>query len=149
MSLGLWEIWDRHHCEGSTALCEQLSMLSRPCSTTRWWQSLEDSDPLFKWSICQSYCWVDNSRQSGRILFFILVNIAYSCLDYQCDWTSKTLSDFLMLREDLKGSDIPHRTVLTEHIMKMFNVHLAILQDDMKVSHHTLVHQTVHNLAIV
>ena len=95
MSLNLWEIWDRHHCEGSTALCEQLSMLSRPCSTTRWWQSLEDSDPLFKWSICQSYCWVDNSRQSGRILFFILVNIAYSCLGYQCDWTSKTLSNFL------------------------------------------------------
>jgi hypothetical protein len=38
-----------------------------------------------------------------------------------------------MLREDLKNSDIPHRTALTERIMKMLNVHLAALQEDMKV----------------
>jgi hypothetical protein len=38
-----------------------------------------------------------------------------------------------MLREDLKNSDIPHRTALTEHIMKMLDVHLVALQEDMKV----------------
>ncbi|KIM34692.1 hypothetical protein M413DRAFT_75729, partial [Hebeloma cylindrosporum] len=39
---------------------------------------------------------------------------------------------FLMLREDLKDSDIPHRTTIRKRIMEVWDEHLDTLQDQMK-----------------
>ena len=41
-----------------------------------------------------------------------------------------------MLREDLKDSDIPHRTSLREKILGAWNDHLDKLQEDMAVRIH-------------
>ena len=39
-----------------------------------------------------------------------------------------------MLREELKDSDIPHRTTIRKRIMEIWDEHLDILQDQMKVN---------------
>ena len=39
-----------------------------------------------------------------------------------------------MLREDLKNSDIPHRTTIRKQIMEIWDEHLDMLQDQMKVN---------------
>jgi uncharacterized Rmd1/YagE family protein len=43
---------------------------------------------------------------------------------------------FLMLREELKDSDIPHRTNLRERILDVWNDHLDKLQEEMAVRSH-------------
>ena len=43
---------------------------------------------------------------------------------------------FLMLREELKDSDIPHHTNLHEQILNAWNDHLDKLQEDMAVHSH-------------
>ena len=41
---------------------------------------------------------------------------------------------FLMLREELKDSDIPHHTKIQKQIMEVWDEHLDVLQDQMKVN---------------
>jgi len=41
---------------------------------------------------------------------------------------------FLMLQEDLKNSDIPHRTTIRKQIMEIWDEHLDALQDQMMVN---------------
>lgn len=41
-----------------------------------------------------------------------------------------------MLREELKDSDIPHRTNLRERILDVWNDHLDKLQEEMAVRSH-------------
>jgi len=41
---------------------------------------------------------------------------------------------FLMLREELKDSDIPHRTTIRKRIMEVWDEHLDMLQDQMMVN---------------
>ncbi len=40
---------------------------------------------------------------------------------------------FLILRNELKESDIPGRTSIRDHIMDMYSQHLKKLTEDMKV----------------
>lgn len=40
---------------------------------------------------------------------------------------------FLMLREDLKDSDIPHRTTIRQRIMEIWEEHLGTLSEEMQV----------------
>ena len=39
-----------------------------------------------------------------------------------------------MLREDLKDSDIPHRTTICARVRETLEIHLKRLEDDMQVS---------------
>jgi hypothetical protein len=41
---------------------------------------------------------------------------------------------FMLLRQELKDSDIPHRTHIRDRIMKMWDSHLEQLQSDMEVA---------------
>lgn len=45
-----------------------------------------------------------------------------------------------MLREELKDSDIPHRTTIRTRIMEIWDEHLDQLQAEMKVCHPTFCH---------
>jgi len=41
---------------------------------------------------------------------------------------------FLLLRKELKDSDIPHRTTIRTRLTEVWNEHLSVLEDDMNVS---------------
>jgi hypothetical protein len=41
---------------------------------------------------------------------------------------------FLLLRKELLASDIPGRTAMCQHILKIFSEYLEKLEEDMKVN---------------
>lgn len=43
---------------------------------------------------------------------------------------------FMMLRKDLKDSDIPHRTTVRNHIKEIWDEHLSGLEAEIKVFRH-------------
>jgi len=42
---------------------------------------------------------------------------------------------FLLLRQDLKDSDIPHRTTIRNHVKEIWDEHLKGLEEEIKVRH--------------
>jgi len=52
---------------------------------------------------------------------------------------------FLMLREELKDTDIPHRTSLRERILEVWNEHLDTLQEEMAVRNNVYSYIQIYN----
>jgi hypothetical protein len=66
----------------------------------------------------------------------VFISLIYTSCDQSINVieSPKLRAIFLMLREDLKDSDIPHRTTIRNRIMEIWDEHLDMLQDQMKVN---------------
>lgn len=68
--------------------------------------------------------------------FSVFISSIYTSCDQSINVieSPKLRAIFLMLRGDLKDSNIPHRTTIRNRIMEIWDEHLDMLQDQMKVN---------------
>ena len=97
----------------------------------------------FRWCHHGVYCWEWSSMFQLRLEccfaygFFQSLNVIES---------PELRRIFLMLREELRDSDIPHRSKMRDCIMEVFMEHIETLKSDMEVRSH---HSWAHNAYII
>ena len=66
-------------------------------------------------------------------IFLTIVKLANSDKAINVVESPRLKKIFLMLRKDLKESDIPGRTKIREHVDKLYEEHLKELEEELKV----------------